>query len=1010
MSEHPSRFLLILLLLFAAACAPQPEEDYSQLPTLAVLPSVTPSPLPQAAQPTPLPQEDTAAADAPQVAALPQTENTQPEDSPATPWAPPPELTPAPTPVIVQPAQPAVPDQVVIAFNPGTSPAQQQAYLQAIGGQALRVVDIGGQQIVTVSVPAGTAAQALPPSSVVALSEPDYYVTALYSAQPPDPFFQYQWALPYVNAPQAWPRLPDPLDMVTVAVIDSGICPGHIELQGRILPGWDFVAGDDVPRDPNGHGCAVAGVIAANHNSAGIVGIAPNSMIMPVRVLDETGSGSYSNVAAGLVWAADNGAQIANLSLGGPSPSTVLQLAVEYAQARGVLVVAAAGNEGTNTVLYPAAYPGVIAVGAVNENGQPASFSNRGTPARPLDIWAPGVDILTLHTGGGYMFVDGTSLASPYVAGAFALEMAFNNQPAAGGSLLWVQNAPRPTTRPVQTGPAHTALLNTDTPHLAWQGVPHGDYYRVQIATTNTFGPAALLQDVTLEELEYTAASLPDRAYFWRVQALSTANEAGPWSTVRSFRVDTTPPLPPVLRTPASAASVAVARPTLRWSPAATANLYHIQVAAADDFSDLLVDREQNVVAYTFPAPLPQDSYYWRVRARDAAGNWSEFSSVFSFNLNIMRTPAHNSASLNTRPPFRWAAYTGAVGYQFVLSTSPDLSSPLIVQDLAASARSFVPPEALPYAAYYWRVNVDTGEGFAQSPFVWKVIVTPSLPPRPLLAAPANAFLTNQPIVPLAWNPVSGVGEPFTYELAIARAANFVNLVLQTAVDGTAFITPELADGRYFWRVRALNYLGAPGPWSAPRNFTVDTIPPPVPLLSGPAAGAVSFNPRQPLIWRPAATARYYELRFGTDNPPERIFVVPRTSYTPPTPLPLGTYYWSVRAYDAAGNASEWSELRSYSIESSLVAQPYRHRYETTTPTLTWTRITWAAAYEVVISTSPGLLNPVYRNTEVPPDLLPQITTPPLDPGLYYWRVRAQRENGAWGPWSTVDSFFIDPP
>ena len=127
---------------------------------------------------------------------------------------------------------------------------------------------------------------------------------------------------------------------------------------------------------------------------------------MPLRVLNSSGVGSYSDVAAAIVYAADNGAQVINLSLGGSNPSSTLENAVNYAISKGVIVVAAAGNNGTEGALYPAAYPDVIAVGSVDPDLQHSSFSNYGAQ---IDIWAPGRDILTTKRDGSYGLVSGTS-------------------------------------------------------------------------------------------------------------------------------------------------------------------------------------------------------------------------------------------------------------------------------------------------------------------------------------------------------------------------------------------------------------------------------------------------------------------------------------------------------------------------------------------------------------------------------------------------------------------------
>jgi subtilisin family serine protease len=223
-----------------------------------------------------------------------------------------------------------------------------------------------------------------------------------------------------VRAEHAWAITTGSADVV-VAVVDTGVDRSHPDLKGRVLDGRDLVAGGTRPPDPNGHGTAVAGVIAARGDDGiGIAGMAWKSRILPVRVLDQHGWGWDSDVAAGIVWAADQGARVINLSLGGPSPSPVLEAAVAHATAKGALVVAAAGNDGTDEPMYPAAISGVVAVGAANVFGQLTEFSSFGPW---IDVTAPGVDVLTTipRAKGSYAYVSGTSIAAPFVSGTAAL-------------------------------------------------------------------------------------------------------------------------------------------------------------------------------------------------------------------------------------------------------------------------------------------------------------------------------------------------------------------------------------------------------------------------------------------------------------------------------------------------------------------------------------------------------------------------------------------------------------
>ncbi|NWF69689.1 MAG: S8 family serine peptidase [Chloroflexi bacterium] len=308
-----------------------------------------------------------------------------------------------------------MPNQVVIAFSSAATSEERAAYLQSIGAAVSR--DIPALNTVVATLPTGTLD--LPDSPIVARSEPDYYVSAQQTSVN-DPLYPQQWALPAIGAPSAWAQMQTGAPNIAVALIDSGICTTHPDLQGRILPGYDFVENDSAPQDDFGHGCSAAGILAANaNNDLGIAGVAPNIQILPLRVLNAQGVGTYSDVAAAMIYAVDNGVQIINLSLGGTQSSSVLESAVEYAVARGALIVAAAGNY-PDRLLYPAAFAAVIAVGAVDQNLQRSSFS----PAAGIDLFAPGRDILTTQIDGSYGLMTGTSFAAPYVAGIAALELA----------------------------------------------------------------------------------------------------------------------------------------------------------------------------------------------------------------------------------------------------------------------------------------------------------------------------------------------------------------------------------------------------------------------------------------------------------------------------------------------------------------------------------------------------------------------------------------------------------
>lgn len=204
---------------------------------------------------------------------------------------------------------------------------------------------------------------------------------------------------------------------VKVALLDSGLDPAHPDLRANYKGGYDFVNNDPEPWDDNGHGTEVAGILAAAEDGFGIVGVAPKAELYAVKVLGGNAHGMISDVVKGLEWAIAHGMQVVNMSLGTPEDSRALREAVSAAWAAGLVLVAPAGNE-ASSVLYPAAYPEVIAVSATTATDRLAPFSNFGPE---VDLAAPGEEIPTTFPGGRYRLANGTSFAAPHVAGAAAL-------------------------------------------------------------------------------------------------------------------------------------------------------------------------------------------------------------------------------------------------------------------------------------------------------------------------------------------------------------------------------------------------------------------------------------------------------------------------------------------------------------------------------------------------------------------------------------------------------------
>jgi subtilisin len=228
---------------------------------------------------------------------------------------------------------------------------------------------------------------------------------------------QIPWGVERVGAPQVWSRTQG--EGASVAVIDTGIDASHPDLAGQVAGGVNIIdpAHPDNWKDDEGHGTHVSGTIAGNGKNGGVAGVAPMAKLYAVKVLDKDGNGNYSDVIAGIEWAMNHGIKIANMSLGADEGSEPLHRAVQAALAKGMLIIAAAGNSG-GTVGYPGAYPEAVAVGASDSSNHVAPFSSRGPEVSYI---APGVDIFSTKLGGGYTTLSGTSMASPHLSGLAAL-------------------------------------------------------------------------------------------------------------------------------------------------------------------------------------------------------------------------------------------------------------------------------------------------------------------------------------------------------------------------------------------------------------------------------------------------------------------------------------------------------------------------------------------------------------------------------------------------------------
>lgn len=353
--------------------------------------------------------------------------------------------------VVAASNQDYVPGRVLVKFKDGT--AQNDVDKQVRANNAKVVDKIKALDVLVLEVPEAVqdrVINALSKNPHVEYAEPDYYAQALWT--PNDPYFGSQWGLNNtgqtvvgvvgvadadIDAVEAW-DLTRGNAGVKVAILDTGIDNNHEDFVGQVGLSKDFTGSTSGANDMYGHGTHVAGIVAAvTNNGKGVAGVCPDCKLMVGKVLNDSGSGAYSWITNGVIWAADNGAKVINMSLGGSQPSKTLEKAVNYAWGKGVVLVGAAGNSGNQSKTYPGAYTNVIAVAATDNRDKKAYFSEYGS--RWVDIAAPGVNVFSTFPNHsyvigkalGYDYGSGTSMSTPMVSGVAGLVWSSMTNPTA---------------------------------------------------------------------------------------------------------------------------------------------------------------------------------------------------------------------------------------------------------------------------------------------------------------------------------------------------------------------------------------------------------------------------------------------------------------------------------------------------------------------------------------------------------------------------------------------------
>jgi M6 family metalloprotease-like protein len=595
-----------------------------------------------------------------------------------------------------------------------------------------------------------------------------------------------------------------------------------------------------------------------------------------------------------------------------------------------------------------------------------------------------------------------------------AVDAAGNASSWTSAWTVWVDIVPAPA--PTLLSPADGSPTNDNTPTFAWEAVPSLTSYRIQASTRADFSSLAVNSTKT-GTTHTPGTALADGLYYWRVQARGADGIWGLWSAVWTLTIDTVRPARPTLLLPARDGLVTTNLPAFDWSDVPDAARYDLQVDNSSTFSSPEVVAAPVGSAHTVTTPLADGRYFWRVRAVDAAGNASSWTSAWTVWVDIdpapaptLLSPVDGAPTNDNTPTFAWEAVPGLTSYRIQASTRADFSS--LAVNSTKTGTTHTPGTALADGLYYWRVQARGADGiWGLWSAVWTLTIDTVRPARPTLLLPARDALVTTNLPSFDW---SDVPDAARYDLQVDNSSAFSSPeVVAAPVDSAHTVTTLLADGRYFWRVRAVDAAGNASLWTSAWTVWVDIDPAPAPTLLSPADGSPTNDNTPTFAWQAVPGLTSYRIQASTRADFSSLAVNSTTSgttHTPGTALADGLYYWRVQARGADGIWGLWSAVWTLTIDTVRPARPTLISpasgaiLGTGQPALDWSDVPDAAHYELQVDNSSAFSSPEVVVSTV---ASAHTVTPPLPDGRYYWRVRTVDAAGNRSSWTSAWSFTL---
>jgi len=588
---------------------------------------------------------------------------------------------------------------------------------------------------------------------------------------------------------------------------------------------------------------------------------------------------------------------------------------------------------------------------------------------------------------------------------------------------------------PTLLSPLNGENENDNTPTFTWIKGENADNHRILVDNDND-----LLSPIDNELLEATAENwtklegYADGTYYWKVIAIKGENENS--SSVWTFNVDTLPPAKPTLISPEDNKLDNGLSQAFKWAQPPENSLpltYHIQIDNEASFTSPYVYENSAVTDNTYPYLFSTDgTYYWRIRARDNAGNWGTWADNFKLTLDTtppdpppLVWPAYDENIKDNAPALNWSDVTDPstpVTYGVQVDNDSDFSSPAV--NVTGLATSTYTTSELAEGVWYWRADArdNAGNAGAWSASRFRVDITKPL--APTLVSPSNDENISYNTPNLDWNPISENSLPALYKVYVDNDSNFSSIDRESpwVWDDNWVVTPGLLEGIWYWKVGAKDNAGNVGDNSASRSFRVDVTPPGKPTLASPEHNYTTSDNTPTFRWT-AVTDNSLPVTYDIQIDNEASFTSPyvysktkilENQHTCENELAGGTYYWRVRAVDNAGNYGNWADNFKLTVspgQPTLLSPANGAKTNDNTPTFQWTSGSNANSHRLLVDNDPGFTSPIENRLFGATD---NTYTPTLENSYpdenYSWKVIAIRgtaENS-----SSIWTFLVDitPP